>query len=69
MRRSILYRNPPLIDDEGYEISSDDDADRIADAELAAADLNPYSNIHLEREFFFSALFGLAVGIVGMLQD
>ncbi|KAG6011367.1 hypothetical protein E4U43_008357 [Claviceps pusilla] len=49
VRRSILYRNPPLIDDEGYEISSDDDADRIADAELTAADLNPYSNIHLEH--------------------
>ncbi|KAG5951453.1 hypothetical protein E4U53_003068 [Claviceps sorghi] len=49
VRRSILYRNPPLIDDEGYEISSDDDADRIGDAELAAADLNPYANIHIEH--------------------
>ncbi|KAG5929058.1 hypothetical protein E4U42_007283 [Claviceps africana] len=49
VRRSILYRNPPLIDDEGYEISSDDEADRIGDAELAAADLNPYANIHLEH--------------------
>lgn len=50
VRRSIVYRNPPLIDDEGYEVSSDDDADRIGDAELAAADLNPYGNIHLERK-------------------
>lgn len=52
VRRSIVYRNPPLIDDEGYEVSSDDDADRIGDAELAAADLNPYGNIHLERKLF-----------------
>ncbi|KAG6041268.1 hypothetical protein E4U41_005195 [Claviceps citrina] len=49
VRRSILYRNPPLIDDEGYEIISDDDADRIEEAELSAAELNPYSNIRLEH--------------------
>lgn len=52
MRRNILYRNPPLVDDEGYEIISDDDADRIEDAELAAAELNPYSTIHLERKIY-----------------
>lgn len=49
VRRNILYRNPPLVDDEGYEIISDDDADRIEDAELAAAELNPYSTIHLKH--------------------
>lgn len=49
VRRNIVYRNPPLVDDEGYEIISDDDADRIEDAELAAAELNPYSTIHLEH--------------------
>lgn len=50
VRRNILYRNPPLVDDEGYEITSDDDDDRVGVAELAAAELNPYSNIRLERE-------------------
>ncbi|OAA51879.1 RXT2-lik [Metarhizium rileyi] len=49
VRRKILYRNPPLVDDEGYEITSDDDDDRVGDAELAAAELNPYSSIRLDR--------------------
>ncbi|OAQ73853.1 rxt2-like protein [Pochonia chlamydosporia 170] len=49
VRRNILYRNPPLVDDEGYEILSDDDDDRVEDAELAAAELNPYSNILLDH--------------------
>ncbi|KAG8423756.1 hypothetical protein J3458_000621 [Metarhizium acridum] len=49
VRRNILYRNPPLVDDEGYEITSDDDDDRVGVAELAAAELNPYSNIRLEH--------------------
>jgi hypothetical protein len=48
VRRHILYRNPPLVDDEGYEIMSDDD-ERHEDAELAAMELNPYANIRLER--------------------
>lgn len=39
------------MDDEGYEILSDDDDDRVEDAELAAAELNPYSNILLDREW------------------
>lgn len=38
------------MDDEGYEIVSDDDDERVEDAELAAAELNPYSNIRLERK-------------------
>ncbi|CAM1501911.1 Fc.00g038950.m01.CDS01 [Cosmosporella sp. VM-42] len=48
VRRPIIHRNPPLIDDEGYEIDSDDDDDRLQDAEASAAELNPYANIHLE---------------------
>ncbi|GAO14584.1 uncharacterized protein UV8b_05350 [Ustilaginoidea virens] len=49
MQRNVLHRNPPLVDDEGYEILSDDDDQRVGDAELAAAELNPYSNIRLEN--------------------
>jgi hypothetical protein len=48
VRRSILYRNPPLLDDEGYEIDSDDDPDRVEDAIAAAAEFDPYANIRLE---------------------
>ncbi|KHO01760.1 Glycoside hydrolase, superfamily [Metarhizium album ARSEF 1941] len=49
VRRNILYRNPPLVDDEGYEIVSDDDDDRVEEAELAAAECNPYFNIRLNH--------------------
>lgn len=49
VRRSIIYRNPPLVDDEGYEVDSEEDDDRVGAAALAAAELNPYTNIHLER--------------------
>ena len=49
VRKPILRRNPPLVDDEGYEIDSDDDMDRIEEAELAAAELNPYAHVRLER--------------------
>ncbi|KJZ78493.1 hypothetical protein HIM_01884 [Hirsutella minnesotensis 3608] len=48
-RRAIIHRNPLLVDDEGYEIDSEDDEDRIDDAALAAAELNPYGNIRLEH--------------------
>lgn len=48
VRRSIIYRNPPLLDDEGYEVDSEDDDERIEDAMIAAAELNPYANIRLE---------------------
>lgn len=44
------------MDDEGYEILSDDDDDRAEVAELAAAELNPYSNIRLDREFDLGVL-------------
>ncbi|KAB5542864.1 RXT2-like protein [Coniochaeta sp. 2T2.1] len=50
-QRVIINRNPPLIDDEGYEIDSDDDQDRVQEAMADAADANPYSSIHLEQIF------------------
>lgn len=48
MRRAIIHRNPALVDDDGYEVDSDDDEDRIEEAMASAAELNPYSNIRLE---------------------
>ncbi|PKS11433.1 hypothetical protein jhhlp_003196 [Lomentospora prolificans] len=48
-RRSIINRNPPLIDDDGFEVDSEDDEERFQDALANAADTNPYANIHLER--------------------
>lgn len=49
VRRAIIHRNPPLIDDEGYELDSEDDDRRVEDALIVAAELNPYANIRLER--------------------
>ncbi|KAM6523572.1 hypothetical protein FSOLCH5_004189 [Fusarium solani] len=50
VRRPIIHRNPPLIDEEGYEVESDEeDEDRIQEAEAAAAELNPYANIQIEN--------------------
>lgn len=51
VRRSIIHRNPPLVDDDGYEFDSDDDDARVEEAMLSAAELNPYANIRLERTF------------------
>lgn len=47
-RRAIISRNPPLIDEEGYEIDSDDDEEHILDAINNAAEFNPHANIRLE---------------------
>ena len=49
VRRSIIHRNPPLFDEDGYEVDSDDDQPRIEEAMASAAELNPYANIRLER--------------------
>ncbi|KAK0640980.1 RXT2-like protein [Cercophora newfieldiana] len=48
-RRAIINENPPLIDDEGYELDSDDNEERVQEAIAAAEDENPYSSIHLEH--------------------
>ncbi|KAI1337022.1 hypothetical protein F5Y15DRAFT_167124 [Xylariaceae sp. FL0016] len=47
-KRAIISRNPPLVDEEGYEIDSDDDEGHIQDVANAAAEFNPYANIRLE---------------------
>lgn len=48
-RRSIISRNPPLVDEDGYDIDSDDDEERVQDAIAAAAENDPYAMIRLER--------------------
>jgi len=49
-----------LIDDEGYELDSDDNEERVQEAIAAAEDENPYASIHLEREYpFVPRLSGL----------
>ncbi|KAL2063011.1 hypothetical protein VTL71DRAFT_6083 [Oculimacula yallundae] len=48
-QRDIISRNPPLVDEDGYEVDSDDDDDRARDAIAAAADLNPYSDVKIEH--------------------
>ncbi|CAI6098014.1 unnamed protein product [Clonostachys chloroleuca] len=52
VRRSIIHRNQPLVDEEGYEIDSDDDEARIEEALAAAMELNPYANINLDSTSF-----------------
>ncbi|KAI1318551.1 hypothetical protein F5Y16DRAFT_391817 [Xylariaceae sp. FL0255] len=48
-QRAIISRNPLLLDDDGYEIDSDDDHDdHVLDIIGRAAELNPYANLHLE---------------------
>ncbi|SPO04891.1 uncharacterized protein DNG_07576 [Cephalotrichum gorgonifer] len=49
VRRRIVARNPPLVDDEGFEVDSDDDEERIQEALSNIADLNPYADLHLEQ--------------------
>ncbi|OAA65214.1 RXT2-lik [Niveomyces insectorum RCEF 264] len=49
-RREILSHNPPLVDDDGYEVDSEEDDDEVVqEAEANAADLNPYAGIRLEN--------------------
>lgn len=51
-QRAILGRNPPLIDDEGYEVDSDDDEEQILEALKNAAEFNPHANIRLEGGYY-----------------
>lgn len=46
-RRAIISRNPPVVDEDGYDIDSDDDDERVQDAVAAAAENDPYSTIRL----------------------
>ncbi|KAH6842993.1 RXT2-like protein [Chaetomium sp. MPI-CAGE-AT-0009] len=48
-QRAIINRNPPLIDDDGYDIDSDDDEEQVQEAIASALEENPYSSIRLEQ--------------------
>ncbi|KAI1074167.1 RXT2-like protein [Whalleya microplaca] len=48
-RRAIISRNPILLDDEGFELDSDDDEEHIQDVADSAAEFNPYANVRLEN--------------------
>ncbi|KAK4187219.1 RXT2-like protein [Podospora australis] len=50
-QRPIIHRNPHLIDQDGYDIESDDDEEQVQEALSAAADENPYSEVRLEQIF------------------
>jgi hypothetical protein len=48
-QRAIINRNPPLVDEDGYDIESDDDLDQVQEAVATAMEENPYASIRLER--------------------
>ncbi|VBB80049.1 Putative protein of unknown function [Podospora comata] len=50
-QRAIINHNPPLIDEDGYDITSDDDEQEVQEAIASAMDDNPYSDVHLEQIF------------------
>ncbi|KLU86856.1 hypothetical protein MAPG_05864 [Magnaporthiopsis poae ATCC 64411] len=47
-QRAVISRNPTLVDEEGYEIDSDDDEERVVEAQAEADEVNPYASIRLE---------------------
>ncbi|CAG8950642.1 hypothetical protein HYFRA_00002851 [Hymenoscyphus fraxineus] len=47
--RETISRNPPLIDEDGFEVDSDDDDERAQAAIAAAAEFNPYAGIKIEE--------------------
>ncbi|CAL3968778.1 unnamed protein product [Diplocarpon coronariae] len=48
-QRDIIFRNPPLVDEDGFEVDSDEDDERAQAAIAAAADMNPYSRVKIEN--------------------
>ncbi|KAI9051244.1 hypothetical protein LZ554_005345 [Drepanopeziza brunnea f. sp. 'monogermtubi'] len=48
-QRDIIFRNHPLIDEDGYEVDSDEDDERSQTAIAAAAEKDPYSDIKVEN--------------------
>lgn len=47
-QRTVISRNPTLVDEEGYEIDSDDEEERVVEAQADADEVNPYASIRLE---------------------
>ena len=46
--REIISRNPPLVDEDGYEVDSEDDDERAQAASAAAAEFDPYAAVKIE---------------------
>lgn len=46
--RDIISRNPPLVDEDGYEVDSEDDDERAEAARAAAAEFDPYADVKIE---------------------
>lgn len=46
--RDIISRNPPLVDEDGYEVDSEDDDERAQAAHAAAAEFDPYADVKIE---------------------
>ncbi|KAF4634059.1 hypothetical protein G7Y89_g4065 [Cudoniella acicularis] len=47
--RDIISQNPPLIDEEGYEVDSDDDDERAQIAMTSAAEFDPYADVKIDQ--------------------
>jgi hypothetical protein len=62
-QRAIINRNPPLIDEDGYDIDSGDDEEQVQEAIASAMEENPYSSIRLERASRPPAIRSLQVAI------
>jgi hypothetical protein len=46
--RDIISRNPLLVDEDGYEVDSEDDDERAQAAITAAAQFDPYADVKIE---------------------
>lgn len=46
--RDIISRNPLLVDEDGYEVESEDDDERAQAAIAAAAEFDPYADVKIE---------------------
>jgi len=71
-QRTIISQNPPLIDDEGYEIDSDDNEENVQEAVASAMESNPYASIHIERPSYpvlgaLARLCELTLGLAELL--
>lgn len=46
--RAIISQRPPVYDDDGYEIDSEDDDESAQAARAAAVEFYPYSEVKIE---------------------
>lgn len=46
--RDIISQNPQVVDEDGYEVDSEDDDERAQAAAAAAAEFDPYADVKIE---------------------